>query len=289
MNNKQPMVFLMRIIAACFLLWAAGTGCATASPASLQIRQEKPTTDPVDQVLEKLHKSILDLKSYQGQIEYKFIQPALFDSQDLRKGILYYAKEGNKSELRVNFQTRKQDEEPEHKYIEQYIVLDGASLAYPGRRFEGTWLVCIDYQVEEVKLKQLAEPSDPNKPMDVFELASKYLPLVGFTKTEELKEQFEINLVEQKSPESKDFIQVHLKVRPDSMYKDDYTSIVLWIDKKINLPAEIVAQTTEGDIYEIKFLKPKINQTMNKKVFDFTLPKGFGEPEIISLKEKDKQ
>lgn len=273
------------------LLWAAGTGCASGAGAveNPEIRQNKQQADPVDKVLEQLNKSILELKSYEGQIEYKFIQPSLFDSQDFRKGILYYAKEGNKSELRVNFQTRKQDEEPEHKYIEQYIVLDGASLTYPGHRFEGMWLVGIDYQVPEVKYIQLAEPEDPNGPTDVFELASKKLPLVGFMKPQELKEQFEITLPEQKKAESENFIQVHLKVKPDSVYKDDYAFFDFWIDRKLNLPTRVVAVTTEEDIYEIGFIQPKINKAIDKKVFEFRMPKDFGEPEIIPLKEKNEQ
>jgi len=159
------------------LLWVVNTGCASGSMENADTQQKKQTTDPVDKVLEQLNKSTLELESYQGQIEYKFIQPSLFDSQDLRKGILYYVKEDNKSKLRVNFQRRKQDEDEEHKYIEQYIVLDGASLTYPGRQFKGTWLVCADYQIEEVKFVQLAEPNDPNKPVDVFDLASKNLPI----------------------------------------------------------------------------------------------------------------
>jgi len=271
------------------LLWMVSASCASGAVDNTDTQQKKQATDPVDKVLEKLNKSTRELKSYQGQIEYKFTQPSLFDSQDLKKGIFYYTKEGNKSRLRVNFQTRKQDEEPEHKYIEQYIVLDGDSLAYPGRRFEGTWLVCIDYQVPEVKYIQVAEAGDPNKPMDVFELASENIPLVGFTKIEELKEQFEVSLIEQKTPESKDFIQVHLKVGPNSIYKDDYTYIDFWIDRKLNLPAKVIAITTEEDIYEIKFLQPKVNKAIDKNVFDFKIPKKFGEPEIIPLKEKNEQ
>ncbi len=271
------------------LLWVTGTGCASGSTISPDAQQEKQKTDPVDKILEQLNKKTNELESYQGQIEYKFVQPLLFDSQDLKKGILYYVKEGNKSKLRVNFLTRKQDEEEEQKYLEQYIVLDGALLSYPGKKFEGTWLVCIDYQIEEVKYIQLAIPNDPNKPVDVFDLASRNLPIVGFTKIEDLKEQFEVSLVEQKTKESQEFTQVHLKVKPNSIYKDDYTHIDFWIDKKLNLPAKIIAHTTEKDFYEIKFLKPRINKAINKKIFDFKIPKDFSEPEIIQLKEKDKQ
>ena len=78
---------------------------------------------------------------------------------------------------------------------------------------------------------------------------------------------------------------MHLKVKPTSIYKDDYTAIDFWIDKKSHLPAKIVAVSTEEDIYEIKFVKPKVNEKIDKKVFDVKVPNGFGE-EIIPLKKK---
>ncbi|MBN2180630.1 MAG: hypothetical protein JW715_01855 [Sedimentisphaerales bacterium] len=268
------------------LLYVTCIGCAYSAAANQDIKRAKQAADPVDKVLENLHKKTLELKSYEGRIEWKFIQPRLFDSQDLRKGNLYYVKEGNKSRLRINFETRKQDEEKERKYIEQYLVTDGASLSYPGHKFEGMWLMCIDYQVEELKYAQLTEPNDPNQSTDVFDLAADNLPIVGFSKADELKKQFEVTLVEQKSEESKGFIQVHLKVKPTSVYKDEYTYIDFWIDEKLNLPAKVVAVTTEEDIYEIKFLKPKINQPINRKVFDFEIPKGYDEPVIIPIERE---
>lgn len=277
------------------LLWAAGSGCAStrlSSPKSGSTTQaitEQKKNDPLDTVLEQLNKTTGQLDSYQCSIEYKFVQPALFDSQDLRKGMLYYSKGKNKTNLRVNFLTRKQDEEAEHKYIEQYIVLDGSTLKYPGEKFEGTWLVCADYYEKEIKLVQLAKPTESDKQLDLFELASRYLPIIGFTKADKLKEQFDVSLVEQKNKESEDFIQVHLDVKPNSTYKHNYTYLDIWIDKKLNLPAKVFAETTEKDFYEIKFLKPKINKKIDKKVFDFKMPKGFSEPEIIPIKEKENQ
>jgi outer membrane lipoprotein-sorting protein len=52
------------------------------------------------------------------------------------------------------------------------------------------------------------------------------------------------------------------------------------------LPAKISAVSTEGDIYEITFIKPKVDEPINEKVFEWTIPDGFGKPEIIPLKTK---
>ena len=116
--------------------------------------------------------------------------------------------------------------------------------------------------------------------------------MLGFARIDELKKQFEVTLIDEKQAGLEDFIQVHLKVKPNSVYKDDYISIDFWIDKNLGLPAKMVAVKTEpeppfGDIDEIKFLKPKINKGIEKKVFEFTVPNSFGRAEIIPLKKKD--
>lgn len=281
------------ITKAVFILLCILSTCRPLEPTeSSDTRQQKnPKIDPVDAVLQQLNKTTSELKSYQGQIEYKFIQPAL-ESEALRKGVLYYTRLDDKSALRINFETLKQEDEEEQKYIEQYIVLDGARLTHFDYQFKGIWLVHIDYEIEQVKYYQLAEPNDPNKPVDVFDLASRNLPMLGFTKIEDLKKQFEVKLIEQKKSEPEDFIQVHLKVKPNSVYKDDYVSIDFWINKKLGLPVKIIAVATEpeppfGDIYEIRFLNPKVNKSIDKKVIEFKIPKGFGE-EILPFKERGK-
>ncbi len=275
------------------LLWTVSICWAFEYMESSDTKQpEEEKANAVDAVLKQLNKKALELNSYEATIEYKFIQP-LLESESLRKGVLYYTKLDGKSKLRIHFQTTKQEDEEEQKYIEEYIVLDGGFLTHPGYKFEGTWIVHIDYQIETVKYYQLAEQGDPNKPVDVFDLASRNLPMIGFSKTEDLKKQFEVELVESKKSKKEDFIQVHLKVKPNSVYKDDYVSIDFWIDKKLGLPVKIVAVSTEpespfGDISEIKFLKPKVNKQVDENHFNLKIPEDFGEPEIIPLKEKAK-
>jgi len=262
------------------LLLAVGVCSATECEKTCESQNIRPEPnvepDPVDAVLKQLNDKTLQLMYYEGKIEYKTIQP-LYESEAIRKGDLYYAKFGEKSKLRINFQTLKQDDEKEEKYIEQYI-------------FDGMWLTQINYQIKTVRKYQLAEP---NEPVDAFDVASNNIPLIGFTKVENLKKQFDITLVDRKSDEPPTFFQLHLKVKPNSTYKDDYVSLDFWIDKKLGLPIKIIAVSTEPkhpdeDVYEIKFLKPRIDKKIDAKVFDFKIPRDFGEPEIIPLKKKDK-
>ena len=185
---------------------------------------------------------------------------------------MYYEKSGGKSNLRINFQTLKQDDEKVQKYTEHFI-------------FDGVWLTVLDYQIKTHKRYQQAEP---NKPVDAFDLVSKNLPIVGFTKIENLKKQFEIKLIERQKGGSGNFVRLYLKVKHDSIYKDDYSAIEFWIDKKLYFPAKIIATSTGADIYEITFIKPRINKRIAQKVFAIKVPKDFDEPEIFELKKKTK-
>ena len=275
------------------VLWAAGTCWASGcTETSKKPQQEIPKDDPLSIVLERLNKTTSGLKSYQSQVEYKFSQP-LLESESLRKGVLYYTRSDGKSALNITFNTLKQDDEKEQKYVERYIILDGANLTHPDYELKGIWLAHLDYQIKEAKYYQLAEPNDPNKSTDVFDLASRNLPMLGFSKTEDLKKQFDVKLVEQKIAGSENFIQVHLKVKPNSIYKDDYFTIDFWIDEKLGLPVKVVSVKSEPkppfrDIEEIKLLKPKVNKGIDKKVFDVKIPKDFGEPQVTPLERRKK-
>ena len=134
----------------------------------------------------------------------------MLESKTLRTGTLYYARFGGGSKLRINFDTLTQDDGPQQKYVEYYI-------------FDGQWLTHIDYQIKQVQKRQLAEA---NEPIDAFELAKRNFPIIGFSKTDDLKKEFDVNLV----GESNGLVHLHMKVKPDSIYKDDYKSVEVWID-----------------------------------------------------------
>lgn len=234
---------------------------------------DQPAESPVDEVLTKLHNTTSSMKSYEGSIEYKTIQP-LLESETLRKGVLYYAKLDEKStKLRINFETLKQDEEKEQNYREHYI-------------FDGVWLTQLNYQTKTPTKYQVSES---DKPTDAFSAVNEAMPMVGFMKPDELKREFDVALVEQKKGEPKNLVQLHLKVKPNSKYKDDYLTMDFWVDQKSWLPTKVQAVSTEEDVYELKFLKPEINKKIDSKVFDFKIPAGFSEPEIVPLKKKDQQ
>ena len=269
-NHKSVFKVDKKTITTVFLiLLGAADFCSGIGQAKDSAISKPNDADSIEMVLRQLNEKTSEMRTYQSQIEYLFKQPML-ESETVRKGVLYYQRSGGQSALRIDFQRLKQDDEEEQKHIEQYV-------------FDGVWLTHIDHQIKTVKRHQLAEA---NEPVDAFELASRNFPIIGFRGVEDLKKEFEISLVEQQEGRAEDFIQLRLRVKPDSVYKDDYTCVVFWIDKKLYLPMKIVATSTESDIYQIRFIEPRVNKRIDKKVFDVKIPEGFGGPEIIPLRKK---
>ena len=72
---------------------------------------------------------------------------------------------------------------------------------------------------------------------------------------------------------------------PVGGHAEQYKSVDIWIDGEADLPAKLSAVSTEGDIYEIKFVAPKVNKPVDEKAFEFKIPDDFGKPEMIPLKK----
>lgn len=265
--------FLSKIFLILLIVSGGSRACNNETEPSRQCPQKLKSdtaepNDPVDKVLKRLKEKTENLNSYQSRIEYLFRQP-LFDSKTLRKGILYYARFDEKSRLRLNFNILKQDEAKQEIYKEQFI-------------FDGVWLTHIDYQIKQVRKKQLVEP---NQPVDAFELVKKNFPIVGFSRVQELKKQFNIKLEKPENNNDGYSLKLHLQVKPDSRFKDDYDAIECLIGEKTGLPEKIIALTPEGDIYEITMVKPTVNEKIDKQIFTFTIPGGFTVEKIPLKKE----
>lgn len=253
-----------------------GQGCsATSAAGKQQVKSEnKNESSPVDEVLAKLNERGKTLTSYQCKLAHLVEQP-LFESRSLRTGELFYYRGKDQSLLRIDFNTLKQDDEPREKYVEQFI-------------FDGVWLTRIDHQLKEIKKYQLVDINDvdPNEGVDAFDLISEYLPIVGLTDADKLNSQFDIELAEPNENAPDDVTMLHMKVKADSVYKDDWVWIDFWIDEKIDLPVRMVTLTTEDDIYTIRFLDAKVNELQNTSVFDVKMPKRFNVTEVVPLDRK---
>ena len=233
---------------------------------ALFAEEEIPQPCEIDTILQNLTDAANDLNSYSCDISYKFVQP-LFESETLRTGNLYYQQKDDLTFLTIIFETIKQDDADTEQKLEKYF-------------FDGVWLTHLDYQIKHAKKYQQAEP---NQPLDAFELASRNFPIIGFSKTETLEQDFRISLIEKNKLDSQNSVWLHLKVKPDTKYSNDYQHVDFWIDQQTNLPNKILALTTESDIYEIKLTNPKINEDIPQENFNVQIPTDFDDPEIVPL------
>jgi len=247
------------------------TCCAVPPPAKQGRPVPAPVPTTVEDILQRLRQRTEALRTYQCKLRYLFIQePELLDSRTLSEGLLFYARDPNRpdprnpkrrgtSTLRVNFQTRQQDDGKKMPHREELL-------------FDGVWLTRLDYAGRKIDRYQKA-PTD--KPVDVFELIEHNFPIIGFSRTQALAEQFDIRLAADLKADLKAPIHLRLRVKKTSKFKDDYDTIDFYIDRTLFLPQRIVTTNTQGDIYDITFLAPKVNKPLPSGVFEIQAPDGF--------------
>lgn len=235
---------------------------APAKTAEKDIAAESADST-IDSVLNRLSEKTAKLTSFQADIEYLFVQdPELLDARTMQKGIFYYKKYSDRSKIRIDFKTRKIDDEDEEKYFEQVI-------------FDGCWLARIDHQLKTAKYDQQAPP---DKPVEAFEFVGRSFPLIGFTKIDELKDNYEIKIAGQETAAPVDPdkpIVLHLEPKKTSKYSKDFALVQLKIDNKLFLPVRLVTQTPEGDQYMIKLSNVAINKNIENDVFNVEPPEDF--------------
>jgi outer membrane lipoprotein-sorting protein len=210
-------------------------------------------SNEVDAILARLDQKSREIKTYETKIVYQFKQP-LLESESLREGMLYYINDEKGSKLRINFTSLRQDDVVVPNYREEYL-------------FDGVHLTRVDYKLKNVEYRQL---TDANKPLNAFELAAEYLPIVGFTKASALRDDFDIT-----QAASKEYYELLLTTRPQSHYKSDYTQIRFWIEKQTWLPARMEAVSPQEDISIIRLGDAKMNKELPKGIFTIDLPANF--------------
>ncbi|MBL7214450.1 MAG: outer membrane lipoprotein carrier protein LolA [Phycisphaerae bacterium] len=218
----------------------------------------------LENVLENIGQASSTLETFQCSLSYLTIQdPEIVDSRSLQTGKLYYQKDKDKerSRLRIRFEQLQQDDFDPEEYIEDYY-------------FDGVWLTKVDYKLEQINLYQQAPE---NKPVDVFELINDRFPLIGFSGAKTLRKDFNISVAGTNGTDPNEPIQLLLNVKKDSNYRDSYKKIDFWIDKNSYSPLRVKAYSTQGDIYDIRFLNIYINKKLKNAVFTIETPAGFRE------------
>lgn len=136
--------------------------------------------------------------------------------------------------------------------------------------FDSVWLSRADHQNKSLVSQQV---TTPEKPVEPFDLISRYFPIIGFTNSENLKSNFSLRLVKRKSPKAP--IRLALIPEPNSPYKKDYRAIGLILDAETYLPADFSALTASGETIKIELTDIKKNKPIKPKTFELTVPKDY--------------
>jgi len=236
--------------------------CSTAFACGDPNKQAKSEPNRVDTVLAHLQKTSESIKTYQSKIV--FLNKQTFpESETLRTGMFYFKGDGS-SKIRVSFNTVKYDDQPIEQTKDEYI-------------FDGIDLTHVEYKLKTVTIRRLSEP---NHPLDAFELTSRYWPIIGFAKVDELKNDFDISLAEQ----TKNTVQLRLKPKSASRYAEDYLNIDFYVDTEKWLPVRMVAISPDELIYDFKLEKAVLNEKFADNVFNIEVPANF-DKNIIPLEK----
>ena len=256
---RTPLIYTAAFFAAFIGLAAPLQSACCAAAQTADTPPTDPNSGPLQKILDHLQKNAAELVTCTSKIEYLFIQdPDLLDSHALRQGTLYYLKSDDRSRVRLQFDTLKQDDFDEEKRPETYL-------------FDGVWLTKVDYALEQADVYQQA-PED--KPLDAFDFISHHFPLVGFSGSKRFETEFDVSLVETPSDDP-NLAHLLLNVRKDSRYSKDYKNIDFWIDKTLYLPRRVRALSTQGDVYDIQFLDIQTNKKLEKRTFLVEIPGHF--------------
>ena len=213
-------------------------------------------SEPND-TLQKLNRSVKNIKNLSAKIEYTHIQ-ILFDTKTVRVGRLFYVKDPNCNELRINFITLTQDDANEQNYREDYV-------------FDGWKLTKIDYQSKSASTEQLAK----DKHIEPFELVQDYFPIVGFDEPGRLGEQFEIIVIAGSIP------GLRFTPKENSRFCKSYKQIDCKLNPENYLPIEFNASTCDNEEITIKLNLIDLQTAIDKNMFDLDIPSDFTKTQKI--------
>ena len=261
------------------LVASLACACSTEKPAPVDVNAPMESNDIGDtstipepnraptlaEILNHTQAAAESLNSLQGRVVYTFVD-TFNESTTTRLGQVHYRRLGTRSDLRIQFTAKKEDEMPEVRYREEMF-------------FDGVWSTHIDYQGRMVKKQQLV-PAD--QPMDALDLVSRDVPIFGFNGLKRLRERYHIETIpaEPNAP-----TRVHLRFMPDPSTRSDdtYQRMDMWLDSRHWLPTHVEAVNQNEDVFDLRFPDLQIDQPIDPNVFNIQIPANFGSPEVVPL------
>lgn len=264
---------MMKIIAICLICvglgGSVGTGAeaATDSCAAVEAGGGDPNAvrlaagAEVEEILAVLENAGRQLQSFQAGMDYRQVQ-ILYDTVILRNGRIYYAADGERVRAAIHFDDYVQkdiEEEAKGKRIdfeEMYI-------------FDGKWL---HHRNARTKTMNSWEVSKKAYNKEAFRLGKGPFPLPFAINKQDVQASFKVVKMAADQHDPADSIHLKLTPKDESSFAEEYVLMELWVSRKTALPVRIRYENTNYEITTVNWHAIKINQPLEKDVFELKPP-----------------
>ncbi len=242
-------------ISAC-LVCAAISSLVTSARAA-ETDTALPANASVDQILDALDQSGKSLKEFDAKVRLTEGDPVLAD-YTTRAGKIWLQKTDSNGGGRIHvlFDKKISGRIAEDKKTE-YLL-------------DGEWLTDRDY---DKKLETKRQILKPGQKMNLFKLGEGPFPLLIGQDKEEVHKQFDVSLIKPAKDDPANTLHLRLVCNPDTRLARHFSTIDVWVDRKIGFPGRIDTVDANKTREQKTFLTEiRINPQGGLSADDFKLP-----------------
>jgi len=209
----------------------------------------------IDQTLDSLDQTGKNLKEFDAKVKLTEGDPNLSDYAT-RTGSIWYQKNDSGGRIHVLFDKRVTGRIAENNRIE-YLL-------------DGEWLTDRDYDRKIEVKRQILKPGEK---MNLLKLGEGPFPLPIGQDKQEVHKEFDVTLVKPDKDDPVDTVHVLLTPRPETRLARRFSTIDVWVDRKIKFPVRIDTVDPNGTMeHKTDLSGVHLNPTSGLKDAQFKLP-----------------
>jgi hypothetical protein len=257
-------ITLGSILGAMGILVSAASAAPATVPASAptsQVASSRPAgSQPagegrVHAVLHQLEQRGESVKDLKAKIEWQIVDQVIADKQ-VKFGELLFKRDKPRDKFLVKF-TRTIVEDQVIDKPEEHL-------------FDGQWYTEKREATKSIIKRQIVRPGEE---FDPFKLGQGPFPLPFGQKEAEILEKFQVTYVEPAKDDPAN--SAHLKLIPKPTAEDmadKYKELHFFIDKKLDLPAKVVADQKDEKLVTVTFTDIRVNTGIPGSGFTISVP-----------------
>lgn len=188
-----------------------------------------PADASVDQILDALDQTGKSLKGFDAKVRLTEGDPSLADYVTRAGKIWLQKSDAETGKIHVLFDKKIAGRIAEEKKTE-YLL-------------DGEWLTDRDYDKKLETKRQILKPGEK---MNLFKLGEGPFPLLIGQDKQEVHKQFDAALVKAAKDDPANSLHLQLKPKPDTRLARHFSTIDVWVDRKIQFPVRIDTVDANG-------------------------------------------